>query len=142
MKAHHLVVYLSAQLPDRQQQFDLCAQEVDGAAWLSREHVWVILQNTANEAASNSDSDKKNNPNDSQKWCRIFRVRNGGNPLARFRWNISQTIKSFHRPGATMRNSARQSICYGRILQCDTWMGKTNPQTMNSKREECQCKSR
>ena len=43
MLAHHIVVYLSAQL-NYEQEFNLCPEEVDAGAWLSRENVGEILK--------------------------------------------------------------------------------------------------
>ena len=56
IKAHHVVVYLAARLENQQHMQDLylCDQEVDGAAWLSREQVWEILQNTTSTSSSSS----------------------------------------------------------------------------------------
>jgi 8-oxo-dGTP pyrophosphatase MutT (NUDIX family) len=47
IQAHHLVVYLSAQLSSSSsQELNLCQEEVDGAVWLSRENVQEILTAT------------------------------------------------------------------------------------------------
>lgn len=47
MQAHHVVVYLSATLPAAQDELELCCEEVDGAVWLSRQHVSELLHNSA-----------------------------------------------------------------------------------------------
>ena len=50
MKAHHTVVFLSNRLPNNGSSLELslqlCSEEVDGATWLSRDHVNEILSET------------------------------------------------------------------------------------------------
>jgi 8-oxo-dGTP pyrophosphatase MutT (NUDIX family) len=47
IQTHHLVVYLSTTLSkDQSSHLNLCAEEVDGAVWLSKENVGAIVNHT------------------------------------------------------------------------------------------------
>jgi 8-oxo-dGTP pyrophosphatase MutT (NUDIX family) len=64
IRAHHVVVYLSAVLAEKQQP-NLCPEEVEAAVWLSRENIQDIVNNAITldgDTQAETKVEKSNNP--------------------------------------------------------------------------------